>query len=99
MRVPLVLEDCPGRGCLDSDDADRDGRPIASNTDAPTGDVWITPEAPSPTPTAQQNLAHRPLPTGDFWPAEDDPTRAADAPAPPHDQSAARDEVAARAVK
>lgn len=73
--------------------------PIASNTDAPTGDVWITPEAPSPTPTAQQNLAHRPLPTGDFWPAEDDTTRAADAPAPPHDQSAARDEVAARAVK
>jgi hypothetical protein len=75
--------------------------PIASNTDTPTGDVWIAPEAPNPTPaqTAQQSPAQRPLPTGDFWPAEDDAVRAADAPAPPHDQSAAREEVATGAVK
>jgi hypothetical protein len=70
--------------------------PIASEIETPTGDVWITPEAPAapPSQTAQRAPAHRPLPTGDFWPAEDGATRAADAPALPRGQSALREDGA-----
>ena len=69
--------------------------PLASEINTPTGDVWITPEAPAATPaqTAQQNPAHRQLPTGDFWPADDGATRAADVPALPRDQSASREDA------
>jgi hypothetical protein len=67
--------------------------PLASDLDIPTGDVWITPQAPSVAPAqiARRAPAQRPLPTGDFWPADDDTTRAAEAPALPRDQSAARE--------
>ena len=67
--------------------------PIASEVETPTGDVWITPDAPAaaPSQTAQQNPAQRQLPTGDFWPADDGATRAADAPALPRGQSASRE--------
>ena len=70
--------------------------PLASEAAPPTGDVWITPEAPAaaPSQTAQHAPARRPLPTGDFWPAEDGATRAADAPALPRDQSASREDGA-----
>jgi hypothetical protein len=60
--------------------------PIASEAETPTGDVWITPDAPaSASQAAQAAPAYRQLPTGDFWPAEDATTRTADAPAPPRD--------------
>jgi len=67
---------------------------LASEAQIPTGDVWITPQAPStvPSQTAQRTPLQRQSPTGDFWPAEDDATRAADAPALPRDQSAARED-------
>jgi hypothetical protein len=53
--------------------------------DTPTGDVWVTPDAPRPLPpqAAQIAPARRSLPTGDFWPADDGAIRTADAPAPP----------------
>jgi len=75
--------------------------PITSETDTQTGDVWITPEAPaaSPSQTAQRAPAQRSLPIGDFWPAEDGATRAADAPALPRGQSAAREDGATGAVE
>ena len=76
--------------------------PLTSGVDITTGDVWITTQAPSAAPaqTAQRSSAQPALPTGDSWPAEDDTTiTAAEAPAPPHDQSAARDEVARSGVK
>jgi hypothetical protein len=75
--------------------------PITSETDTPTGDVWIAPEAPaaSPSQTAQRNPAQRQLPIGDFWPAEDGAIRAADTPALPRDQSASREDGATAAVK
>jgi len=75
--------------------------PIASETDTPTGDVWITPEAPiaSPAQTAQRAPLHRSLPTGDFWPTDDGATRAADAPALPRDQSAAREATTTGGVR
>lgn len=66
--------------------------PLTSEVEIPTGDVWITPEAPTPTPaqTARRTPVQRQLPTGDFWPAEEDTTRSAEAPALPRDQSASR---------
>jgi hypothetical protein len=71
--------------------------PLTTDVEIPTGDVWITPQAPGATPPqiAQRAPAQRALPTGDFWPADDDTTVAA-APAPPRDQSASRQEVAGR---
>jgi hypothetical protein len=62
-------------------------QPMPTAADTPTGDVWVTPDAPTPLPaqTAQRTPVYRQLPTGDFWPAEGDATRAADAPAPPRD--------------
>jgi len=68
--------------------------PLTREAEIPTGDVWITPEAPHPAPaqTARRTPVQRPMPTGDFWPADDDATRTAEAPAPPHDQSAARED-------
>jgi hypothetical protein len=68
--------------------------PLTNDIEIPTGDVWITPQAPSvaPAQTAQRSPAQRQLPTGDFWPAEDDATRAAGAPALPRDQSASRED-------
>jgi hypothetical protein len=53
--------------------------------DTPTGDVWVMPDAPRPLPpqAAQIAPAHRSLPTGDFWPADDGAIRTTDAPAPP----------------
>ena len=65
--------------------------PLTRDVDTPTGDVWIT-QAPSAAPaqTAHRTPVQRPLPTGDFWPPDDEEaTRAADAPALPRDQSAA----------
>ena len=56
--------------------------PITSEAETPTGDVWITPDAPtSASHAAQAAPVYRQLPTGDFWPAEDATTRTADAPA------------------
>ena len=60
-------------------------QPMPTAPDAPTGDVWVTPDAPTPTPLtaqAQRTPLYRQLPTGDFWPAEGDAVRTADAPAP-----------------
>jgi len=67
--------------------------PKATPVDTPTGDVWITPDAPRPVPSqaAQNAPARRALPTGDFWPAESGTTRAADAPAPPKDAVASEE--------
>jgi hypothetical protein len=75
--------------------------PLTSEVETPTGDVWISPQAPNAAPaqTAQRTPAQRELPTGDVWPAEDVATRAADAPAPPLDQSAARGEIAAGGMR
>jgi len=75
-------------------------QPATSATDTPTGDVWVTPDAPRPLPAqaAQNAPARRPLPTGDFWPAEDGATRTADAPAPPKD-ALAREESGTGGVK
>jgi hypothetical protein len=75
--------------------------PLTSDIEIPTGDVWITPQVPSaaPSQTAQRTPAQRQLPTGDFWPAQDDTTRAADAPALPRDQSASRGDDAAGGMK
>ena len=57
--------------------------PLTSEADAPTGDVWITPDVPRPSlPLATQNTPVRQLPTGDFWPADDSAIRTADTPAP-----------------
>jgi len=65
--------------------------PLTSDVDIPTGDVWIT-QAPraAPAQTAWRTPVQPPFPTGDFWPAEDEATRAAEAPALPRDQSASR---------
>ena len=51
--------------------------PLASEAETPTGDVWITPHAPStaPSQTAQRTPLQQPLPTGDFWAAEGDSSR------------------------
>jgi hypothetical protein len=75
--------------------------PLTSEVDIPTGDVWITPEAPHPAPaqTARRTTVQRPMPTGDFWPADDDATRTAETPALPRDQSASREDVATGGVK
>jgi len=61
--------------------------PLATPEEMASGDVWITPDAPAPVPSqaAQSAPVSRQLPIGDFWPAEDGATRAAEAPAPPHD--------------
>lgn len=69
---------------------------LASDLDIPTGDVWVTQQAPNvaPVQTARRAPVQRPLPTGDFWPADEDATRAAEAPALPRDQSAAREDDA-----
>ena len=68
--------------------------PLTSEVEIPTGDVWITPEAPHPAPAqiARRTPVPRPLPTGDIWPADDEATRTAEAPALPRDQSAARED-------
>ncbi|MBV8824014.1 MAG: hypothetical protein JO220_03340 [Hyphomicrobiales bacterium] len=76
--------------------------PLTNEVEIPTGDVWITPQASSTAPaqTAQRAPAQGQLPTGDFWPAEEDTARAAaETPALPHDQSAAREEIATGGVK
>jgi hypothetical protein len=74
--------------------------PLTNEVETPTGDVWIT-QAPSvaPAQTARRAPLQRQSPTGDFWPAEDDTTRAADAPALPRDQSAAREDEGTAGVK
>jgi hypothetical protein len=68
--------------------------------DMPTGDVWVTQDAPRllPGDAAHNVPARSPLPTGDFWPAEDGATRTADAPAPPKD-ALAREETATGGMK
>jgi hypothetical protein len=68
--------------------------PVTSEVEIPTGDVWITPQAPSvaPAQTARRTPVPRQLPTGDFWPAEEEATRSAEAPALPRDQSASRED-------
>ena len=72
-------------------------KPTAADT--PTGDVWGTPDAPTPlTAQAQRTPVYRQLPTGDFWPAAGDATRAADTPAPPRD-ALAREQSATGGVK
>ena len=75
--------------------------PLTSDVEIPTGDVWVTRQAPGPAPaqTAQRTPPQQVLPTGDFWPSEDVTARAAETPAPPHDQSAAHEEVATGGVK
>jgi hypothetical protein len=76
-------------------------QPMPTAADTPTGDVWVTPDAPTPTPLtaqAQRTPVYRQLPTGDFWPAEGDATRAADTPAPPRD-ALAREQSATGGVK
>ena len=72
--------------------------PLTSDIEIPTGDVWITPEAPNPTPaqTAQRTPEPRQLPTGDFWPAEEEAAQAAEAPPLPRDQSASREDGAVK---
>ena len=73
--------------------------PLTSEADVPTGDVWITPDAPRPSlPQGAQNTPVRQLPTGDFWPADDATIRAADTPAPPRG-AFAREEGGAGSVK
>jgi hypothetical protein len=56
----------------------------ATTAHTPTGDVWMTQDAPRPLPSqaAQNAPLRRPLPTGDFWPVDDGATRTADVPAP-----------------
>jgi hypothetical protein len=75
-------------------------QPAASPLDAPTGDVWITPGGPSPSPTGagRAGSVNAQLPTGDVWPAEGGMTRTAQ-PAPPQAQAAAREDIAAGSVK
>jgi hypothetical protein len=75
--------------------------PPRTSADMPTGDVWVTQDAPRPLPpqAAQNIAADRPLPTGDVWPAEESLTRAADAPAPPRGRPAPREELAADRAK
>ena len=74
-------------------------QPMPTATDTPTGDVWVTPDTPTPlTAQAQRTPVYRQLPTGDFWPAEGDAIRAADAPAPPRD-ALAREEGSTGGVK
>ena len=72
----------------------------AITADTPTGDVWITHDAPGPLPSqaAQNAPLRQPLPTGDFWPAEDGVTRTGDAPAPPKD-ALVQEEAAASGMK
>jgi hypothetical protein len=74
--------------------------PLTSEADVPTGDVWITPDAPraSPPQAAQNAPVYRQLPTGDFWPAEAGAIRSADAPAPAKD-ALAREDSATGAIK
>ena len=74
--------------------------PPARQADMPTGDVWVTPDTPGafPAQAAQNTPAHRQLPIGDFWPAGDAVTRAADVPAPPPARSA-REDVASGLIK
>jgi hypothetical protein len=62
----------------------------ATTADTPTGDVWVTQDAPRPLPpqAAQNAPLRRLLPTGDFWPVDDGATRTADAPVPLKDASA-----------
>jgi hypothetical protein len=71
-----------------------------TTADTPTGDVWVTPDAPRATPpvTAQNAPGRRVLPTGDFWPTNEGATRIADTPAPPKD-ALAREEAAAAKMK
>ena len=74
--------------------------PAARQADMPTGDVWVVPNAPGPSPAqaAQNTPAYQQLPTGDFWPADDAVTRAANVPAPPPARSA-REDVASGLIK
>lgn len=64
--------------------------PPARQADIPSGDVWVTPDAPRvvPSQAARNEPDYRQLPTGDFWPAEETVTRAAETPAPPLKKSA-----------
>jgi len=75
--------------------------PATTWADTPTGDVWVTQDAPRPLPSqsAQNTPADRALPTGDVWPAEESLTRAADTPAPPRAPPAMREELAAGSAK
>ena len=75
--------------------------PETTWVDMPTGDVWVTQDAPRPLPpqVAQKAPADRPLPSGDVWLAEESLTRAAEAPASPRTHSATREEIAAESVK
>jgi hypothetical protein len=69
--------------------------PAGRQADIPSGDVWVTPDAPRAVPpqAARNEPDYRQLPTGDFWPAEETVTRAAETPAPQPKRSA-REEVA-----
>ena len=71
--------------------------PLTRYAEIPTGDVWIT-QAPSAAPAqlAWRTPLQEQLPTGDFWPAEDEHIRSAETPALPHDQSAARTDDATK---
>jgi hypothetical protein len=71
--------------------------PPARQVDMPTRDVWVTLDGPFPAQAAQNTPSHRQLPIGDFWPADDALTRAADAPAPP--TRSAREDVAIGSIK
>jgi hypothetical protein len=76
--------------------------PVATPVDMPTGDVWMTPNAPSPLPrgaVGQAGSVNAQLPIGDVWPAEGGMTRAAQDPAPPQEQAAGREEIATGSVK
>jgi len=71
-----------------------------TTADTPTGDVWVTSDAPraSPPVAAQNAPGRRVLPTGDFWPPDEGATRIADTPAPPKD-ALAREETAVGKMK
>jgi hypothetical protein len=75
-------------------------QPAAGPADVPTGDVWITSERSAfPHGASQAASVDAQLPIGDVWLAEDGMTRAAKAPAPPHEQAEGREEIAAGSVK
>jgi hypothetical protein len=72
--------------------------PVATPVDMPTGDVWMTPNAPSPFPpgAGQAGSVNPQLPIGDVWLAEGGTTRGAQNPP---QQAAGREEIAAGSVK
>jgi hypothetical protein len=58
--------------------------------DAPSGDVWITPDKPSSIPRhliGQTTPNNSEIPTGDVWPAPDGVTRTAQPEAKPQQET------------